>query len=71
MEIDFDTCIAAAAGLSQAATAYLGFRVTLTPPAQPARKIAYECAFAVVGLLGVGLVIISAIRAGTIQSQFR
>jgi hypothetical protein len=30
MEIDFDTCIAAAAALSQAATAYLGFRVTLT-----------------------------------------
>jgi len=69
MEIDLDTCIAAAAAISQAATAYLGFRVTLTPPIQPARKIAYECAFAVVGFLGVGLVITAAIRAGNIQKS--
>lgn len=69
MEIDLDTCIAAAAAFSQAATAYLGFRVTLTPPAVPARKIAYECAFTAVGLLGVCLVIIAAVRAGNIQKS--
>jgi len=58
----WDIAIAVLVALTQFATAYLGWRVTLNPPVDR-QKSRYEAAFVACGLLGIVLIALGTVRA--------
>ena len=63
-----DIVVAVALGIVMAATSYLGFHVTVSPPNSAKRIRAYRIGFALMGLVGCVLIYVQASRASGAQA---